>query len=157
MIRAVVIALLGVAPIALFGCVVGPGTGAPLPLGDPQVFAEEVQPVLAAGCANPSCHGSADRPLELYAPFMHRLDAERVHLDEPLTETELELNRRRSAALLQDCEDPDLSVLLTKPLAPDAGGCEHEGGVIFEDAWEQDYEALRGWASQAIEQAEQEP
>ncbi len=153
MIRPLTAASLLLCLVSLPGCVTGPGTGALLPVGDPEVFAAEVQPVLAAGCSNPSCHGNAGRPLEVYAPFMHRLDPDRVHLDEPITEAELVLNRLRAAAFLRDCDDPDLSALLTKPLAPAAGGCEHTGGTVYEDDSEPDYQTLRAWASEAIDEA----
>ncbi len=133
------------------GCIVGPGDAVPLPLGDPDVFADDVQPVIEVGCANPSCHGSADRPLETFARFQHRLDPSRVHLDEPLSAGARTLNQVAAAAFLVGYDDPERSPLLTKPLAPTAGGADHAGGVIFGDPWEPGYTALHGWAADALE------
>ncbi len=140
--------------LLLAGCITGPGAGAELPLGDAAAFASDVQPVLEASCANPSCHGTADRPLETFARFQHRLDPARVHLDEPITDAELDANRYAVAALLAGFDAAADSPLLTKPLAEAAGGSEHVGGACFGDAAEPGSAAIERWADAAIEALE---
>lgn len=141
--------LLLLALIALLGgCVEGPDAlAAPFLEEDFLAFAEHGQPVLAERCANPACHGRADRPLRVFARFQHRLDPAAVHLDEPLTEEELWQNYRRARALVR-AEAPEASALLLKPLSEAQGGSHHRGGVQFEDPFEADYRALRLWVEQ---------
>ena len=138
---------------ALTACVIGPGTGDTVPAGDPVAFRAEVQPILA-GCANPSCHGDPDRPLEVYAAFSHRLDPSMLFLDEPITDEELDLNRLRFCALLTGHPDAEDSAALTKPLDPASGGSEHVGGVVFGDTDEPEYVTLLRWAQDAIDEVE---
>lgn len=140
--------------LLLAGCVTGPGNAGELPLGDDAVFEEEVQPVLGAGCANPSCHGSAGRPLEVFARFQHRLDPDRLHFDEPITADELSLNQEAAAALLLGFDEAVRSPLLTKPLHEHAGGSAHVGGAVFGDTHEPGYGALAAWAQDAIDGAD---
>ncbi|MCP4872048.1 MAG: hypothetical protein GY898_25365 [Proteobacteria bacterium] len=146
--------LVAIAILLLGGCVTGPGSVGSLPLGDAAAFEVEVQPVLEAGCANPSCHGNADRPLEVYARFQYRLDPDRLYLDEPITADELTHNRRSAAGFLVGFAAAARSPLLTKPLAHDAGGAHHAGGVVFGDAQEPGYRALKAWADGALEEAD---
>lgn len=135
----------------LLACVEGPGGPVPLPDADYDGFVRDVQPVLV-GCANPSCHGSADRPLEIYAPRRHRLDPEQVHRDTPLTDEELERNFDRARALLVDIAAPEDSPLLHEPLAIEAGGSEHGGGVQFEDRDDPGYRVLEAWIAASLEE-----
>lgn len=136
--------------LLLAGCLLEVGE-APLPQGDPAAFEAEVQPVLAARCANPACHGSADRPLRVFAPELHRLDPARTHLREPLTDEELLRNAEATAAMLVDFLDAEDSPLLTKPLAEEAGGSAHVGGAQFDDPYEADYQAIRRWSQHALD------
>jgi hypothetical protein len=138
------------ATLALASCVTGPGEGGALPLADYEAFTAEVQPVLAARCSNPSCHGEAGRPFELYAEHMHRIDPEDVWRDTPLTGAELWLNFQRTCALLVGVSTPEDCPLLTKPLATEAGGAEHEGGAQFLDMADPEYEALYEWVAAAL-------
>ncbi len=133
------VALLGL------GCVGGPGE-TELPERALERFTAEVQPVLAEACANPTCHGHEDRPLRIYAPMRHRLRPEEVLADTPLDTDELQLNYDRVLGFLDDA-DPGRSMLLLKPLAPDAGGAEHEGGEVFADETDRGYAALRAWVA----------
>lgn len=107
-------------------------------------FAARAQPVLAARCATPSCHGRADRPLALYAPGFHRRDPRDLHRELPLDEDELRLNLMRVMAFVTP--QVDRCELLTKPLADAAGGIAHAGGTQFADTSDWDYRALRAWA-----------
>ncbi len=133
----------------LVGCVEGPGLS-DLPRGDAQAFADEVQPILGPGCANPACHGSEQRPLELYATGLHRADPADLYSDAPLHDLELERNQRAAEAMLAGLEAAADSPLLTKPLSPDHGGSEHRGGVQFVDPSELDYLTLLDWAEAAL-------
>lgn len=111
---------------------------------DYDVFVEQVQPVLEPRCSTPACHGNASRPLELYAVGWHRADPDDDFLEGQLDEDELVANFDRvSAFLARPAAD---SLLLTKPLAEDAGGTPHVV-TIYEDTGEPEYEALLDWAS----------
>lgn len=121
--------------LALAGCAPAPGYES-LPPADFPRFVATVQPVLAARCANPTCHGRADRPLEVFAPQLHRLDERRLFLDEPLTAEETRRNFDRARAFAAD------GLLLSKPLA---GGAGHAGGAQFADEEEPEWQALRDW------------
>ncbi len=131
--------------LGLAACIDGPGDSHELLPGNFDAFVMNVQPELAASCANPSCHGTAGRPLEIYAPQQHRADPSRLHLDEALSEEELHDNHLRSGAFLIDLEQAADSALLTKPLARDAGGSDHSGGVQYPDVEEPGYRALLEW------------
>jgi hypothetical protein len=141
----VILALL----LLLAGCAVDPGA-APLPAGDPDVFLAEVQPILAAGCGNPACHGDPARPFPLFALGLHRLDPADLYLDVPLSDEELDRNQRAAEAMLAGFDAAADSPLLSKPLAPEAGGSEHRGGVQFVDPTEADYLTLERWGDAAL-------
>lgn len=149
-------AAIGALLAALAGCVEGPG-GAPLPAAGIEAFAAEAQPVLAARCANPSCHGNPWRPLALYAVRRHRLDPADTHLEAPLTEAELRLNLLHTLGLLATADDPADSLLLRKPLAVGAGGVAHAGGAQFADPLSHDYQRLLRWARGAVADGSHDP
>lgn len=130
--------------VLLIGCVPGPGDAGGLP-GDYSEFETHVQPILSEGCGSPSCHGTNERPLELYSVRMHRLDPDDVFLETPLTPEELWLNFARSCGFLMDLDAPEDCELLKKPLDPKAGGSEHVGGVQFGDADNPDYASILDW------------
>lgn len=113
-------------------------------------FADGVQPVVATRCSNPSCHGTAQRPLELYAVHQHRLDPADVYLDQPLTDAEIEANLLRVCAFLWGAPNARQSELLRKPLAVEAGGMAHEGGTIFGDRDHHEYRVIEAWADDAL-------
>lgn len=129
------------ASVFLAACV-DPGATEPLPEADYVLFAESVQPVLANRCANPACHGTPLRRLEVYALHRHRLDPGNVFLDAPLTDDELWLGYQHARGFLLDIDSPDACLLLRKPLA---GGAEHAGGAVFEDDRDFEYQLLRRW------------
>ncbi len=132
-------------------CVVEPPPDEPVPAGDLEAFALTVQPVLDARCADPTCHGRSDRPLTLFSPGRYRLDPARTFLVEALAPAELEANARVLAAFALDpplADDVDACLVLRKPLALTAGGCEHGGGEIFPGRDDREYRALRAWLSE---------
>lgn len=131
----------------LAGCL-APPEAVEMPLGDPALFAEAAQPVLAS-CANPACHGDPGRPLEVYAEHLHRLDPDDTWRDLPLTSEEVWLNQCRASAFVVALDDPEDSEILTKPLAPEAGGVAHGGGTWFSDPANPDYQALLSWIDTA--------
>ena len=128
--------------LLLWSCVTGTGEEPPLP-ADSAMFYERVEPVLALRCANPSCHGSAERPLQVYAVHRHRADPAHIWLDAPLTAAEHAANFDRARAWRTP--DPDASLLVRKPLDPEVGGASHAGGVQFADREEPDWRALYDW------------
>ena len=139
--------------VLLAGCV-EPADPSELPPADFALFADTVQPVYANRCANPSCHGSADRPLALYAAWQYRIDSADLWSPPPISDVELEANFDRSRALLVGLTDPGDSQLLRRPLDPDAGGADHAGGVQFGDDTDADYLAIEAWIEDALMTAE---
>jgi hypothetical protein len=131
--------------LLLFAACEGPAPGRePLPMADLARFEAEVQPHLALRCASGGCHGRPERPLSLFAPGAHRLDRERLHLDEPLSRAELEENARRTSAfaLVPHARG---SLMVQKPLAQAAGGLWHGGGDVFLDESDPSCRALVSW------------
>ena len=137
------------AVVLLAGCV-EPVDPIVLPDADYALFVDTVQPVVSARCSNPSCHGSADRPLALYAAWQWRMNQEDLWSPPPLTEAELEHNFDQARAFLVGIEEPLDSPLLARPLDPDAGGADHAGGVQFSDHTDADYRAIEDWISDAL-------
>ena len=117
----------------------------PLPQGDLATFEAEVQPVLDADCASPSCHGQPERPFSVFSPGRYRRDAARTFLEEPLAREELAANVRNAAAFRADEPVLDECLLLCRPLAVTHGGCGHGAGSIFGSRDDSDYRALRAW------------
>jgi hypothetical protein len=140
--------------VVLLGCVSGPGGSGALSTPNLEVFISEVQPILNARCANATCHGDPARPLEIYGVQNHRLDPGDVYLDGDLSMRELWLNYIGARAFVDELtwsdDDADDCALLTKPLAPAAGGSEHTGGVQFFDKEEIEYQALRDWIATGL-------
>ncbi len=127
--------------IVLFlGCL-GDNTDVQLDLGDSGEFVETVEPVLTASCANPSCHGNVDRPLQIYAVHRHRMDPADAWADGELTADETRANFLSAAGF-----SLPPSELARKPLDPAVGGMSHLGGVIWQSTEDPDYEALRAWS-----------
>lgn len=129
----------------LAGCATTETDDVDVVLLDHAAFAAEVQPILAARCGNPSCHGRMDRPLSLFSPGQYRQDPSRTHLDEPLTDDELEANYV-TACVFAHADDPTSSPLIMEPLDSYAG-VDHGGGVIFEGPHDREYRVLLRWIS----------
>jgi hypothetical protein len=123
----------------LFACVDGPGVADLAPV-DTGAFYAEAEPVLAASCANPSCHGTPERPLQVYAQYLHRADPALLWSDMELTAEEHAANLARSRGMAAD------GSLWRKPLAPERGGMRHEGGWRWSDTGDPSWRDLRRWA-----------
>jgi hypothetical protein len=117
---------------------------------DREFFRCNVQPVLAARCAFPACHGSVRRPLSIYAPGRERYQ---VGWDQPtaaITQYELDANFGIASGFTTTTATGD-AWLLIKPLATSAGGYYHRGADLFgsEDVFvtKQDagYQILANW------------
>ncbi|MBI2893432.1 MAG: hypothetical protein HYY06_07755 [Deltaproteobacteria bacterium] len=134
--RALTGAVLGVA-IAM-GCA-GNGRAPGEVDGNAELFAAEVQPVLARRCAYLGCHGREGMPLTIYAVDFLRLrdpqgqiDFSRPPLDElALSPAELEHNRMALASRAGP-EDPNGTLVLRRMLPLDEGGIPHAGVVVFD-------------------------
>ncbi len=125
-----------------------------IPGADFDAFVSEVQPVLDDRCANPSCHGTERRPLEIYAPSLHRADPDAIHSSSPLTDLELEANFGRSCGFLLDLDRPRDSLLLSKPLAMSAGGTAHADIVVFETDDDAEFVSMLDWVTDAFVRGE---
>ena len=118
-----------------------------LPAPDFDAFSTQVQPILAARCGNPTCHGDPARPWMLYSPFQHRIDVTQVHLDTPLTAEELDRNYQRTLGFLSG---GSRALMLTKPLDIAAGGAGHKGGPQFFERSEPEFQVLLRWVDEAV-------
>ena len=131
------------------GCVADPGHQPPPGTLNADQF-RVIQPVLERGCANPTCHGNAERPWRIYARHMHRADAAATWSDAPLTDAELTANATWTMPFIKHA-DPDGSELVRKPLHPSAGGSPHVGGAQYRDRDDPDFAALRAWVADCVE------
>jgi hypothetical protein len=113
---------------------------------DYEEFRTEIQPILAEGCSNPSCHARPERAYSLYSPMVRRMDESRTHLAEPLSEAELLHNFTMSCVLSSDSDLPEETLLLRKPLA-DYAKTHHGGGAVFEGKSDDRYRKLEGWVA----------
>jgi hypothetical protein len=117
---------------------------------DRESFRCDVQPVLAARCAFPACHGSARRPLSLYAPGRMRYAVGWDRPTEPLSERELDDNFRMASGFATAGATGE-AWLLAKPLDTRAGGYFHRGstlygaGDVFLTEDDRGYQALASW------------
>ncbi len=114
----------------------------PLVLLDREAFEAEVQPVLEARCANPSCHGRPERPLSTFAPGRYRASAGDTYADTPLTPAELTRNYLSSCALAAYEGRPEDALLVAKPLA---AVHYHGGDAVFAGDRDTDYRTLVAW------------
>lgn len=139
------------------GCIDGTGGTDAMPRASFTDYVEHVQPVLARSCANPSCHGSPRRPLEIYAPQQHRSDPARLFLDEPLTTDELEHNFTHACMFLAPATVAEECELVSKPLAPGAGGIEHGGIVVYDRLDDPELQPVLDWIDEALAREELAP
>jgi len=97
---------------------------------DRSYFHCNVQPVLAARCAFPACHGTRVRPLAIFAPGRERLRVTWDRPTEPVTADELDANFQLVSGFttLDATGEP---WLLSKPLASAAGGYYHRGADLY--------------------------
>lgn len=140
--------LLCVAALAA-GCVPGGGAQS-LPTADRALFDAEVQPRLDLHCGYAGCHGDPGRPWAIYSRSAWRADVGDVLADPPLSTAELDANFDQTRALLFGVAEPLDCLLLNRPLARDAGGSAHGGGVQFTTADDPDYLSLLAWVDGAL-------
>ena len=138
-----------IALVAVTGCVID---NAPVqaPALDPDYFRCNVQPVLGARCAMPACHGTAQRPLSIFAPGRMRYEVGWDRPTEPITQYELDSNYGIAGGFTTTTATGDVW-LLAKPLAVAAGGYYHRGADLFGDqdifvtTQDPGYQILAGW------------
>ena len=119
--------------------------------GDPQLFDDEVQPVLEAHCAFLGCHGREGMPLSLYAVSYLRLrdpegriDTSRPVLEEhTLSGVEVEHNRTGLAARIGESDSDDLDRFLRRLIPREDGGIRHAGVEVFDSLDDPDLDVLR--------------
>jgi hypothetical protein len=117
---------------------------------DRDYFRCNVQPVLAARCAFPACHGSARRPLSLYAPGRERYQVGWDSPSAPITDVELDANFGIASGFATTTATGE-PWLLAKPLAVAAGGYYHRGADLYggEDVFaatsDPGYQILASW------------
>jgi hypothetical protein len=125
---------------------------------DRDYFRCDVQPVLAARCAFPACHGSARRPLSIFAPGRMRWQVGWDRPTEPITQYELDSNFGIAVGFTTTTATGK-AWLLAKPLATSAGGYYHRGADLFgrEDVFvtsaDPGYQILDSWISGATDSA----
>jgi hypothetical protein len=104
-----------------------------VPEPDPNMFAEQVYPILLRDCGFPACHGNTDRFFRVYGPGRTRLRAEGQDLLalDPPTDEEIAESYGRARSMLKGVHGVEDSLLIRKPMARSAGGAGHEG----EDSW----------------------
>jgi hypothetical protein len=137
------------------GCTVSGLEAAALPPAlDRDDFRCNVQPVLAARCAFPACHGSARRPLSLFAVGRMRLGVGWEQPKAPLTADELDANFRVATGFTTTAATGE-PWLLAKPLDTAAGGYFHRGkelygaGDVFASTADPGYQLLADWIAGA--------
>lgn len=132
--------------LALAGCV-APADPATLPRYDVDFYMAHVDPIARWSCASLECHGVDGRPLRLYAEDGLRAGDELV--GRPLTRAEAEENALAFAAVDPEPRTVDEHIALTKPLAVEAGGMEHEGDPLWPSRTDPSYRCLREWLAGA--------
>ena len=118
--------------LAVAGCAVD-NPVASAPALDRDYFRCNVQPVLAARCAFPACHGTQRRPLTLYAPGRERYQVGWDRPTQAITQLELDANYGVAAGFTTTTATGE-PWLLAKPLAPSAGGYYHRGADLYGSA-----------------------
>ena len=148
--------------LLLVGCASGlDGAASDAPL-DHEYFRCNVQPVLAARCSYPACHGSALRPLSLYAPGRMRYGVSWDRPKEPMTMTELDMNFAVAGGFTSASPAGE-PLLLAKPLDTSAGGYYHRGadlytaGDVFMTKDDPGYQMLASWIAGASAAATCQP
>jgi hypothetical protein len=136
--------------LTLASCLSNLDAPAPAAQLDREDFRCNVQPVLAARCAFPACHGTVRRPLSLYAPGRERYQVGWDRPTEPLTSYELDTNFGIASGFATPTATGE-PWLLAKPLSPSAGGYYHRGSdlVATEDVFltkaDPGYQHLANW------------
>lgn len=98
-----------------------------------RTFVRNVQPLLATSCAFSTCHSSPQSDFYLTCGS---------------SDEQLDHNFLRAASFVATAPDSvEQSELLLRPLDPRAGGVSHTGGVFFGSRDDEQWKALRDWAS----------
>jgi len=140
--------------VVVAGCVTNLDAPAPPVALDRAYFRCDVQPVLAARCAFPACHGSARRPLAIYAPGRERYQVGWDRPTEGVTPYELDANFAIASGFATTTATGE-PWLLAKPLATRAGGYYHRGADLYggDDVFltkdDPGYQLLAGWIAGA--------
>lgn len=136
--------------LAIASCAGALDEPAPQTRFDRELFRCAVQPVLAARCAFPACHGDARRPLSLFAPGRMRYAVGWDRPTEPLTDAELATNFTVASGFATSSAT-GTAWLLAKPLAAEGGGYFHRGaelyaaGDVFASTDDAGYQLLARW------------
>ena len=132
----------------------GPGSSwEPIRSFDYALYVSTVEPVLAEGCASPSCHGDPIRPFALYGVMGWRDDPAAAFLPDPLTPAELNHNFLTSSVFADSGDTPNDALLLRKPLG-DAGDTYHGGGVVFGAVTDAGYLTVLSWIEEGWTESE---
>jgi hypothetical protein len=133
--------------LALMGCGEDPG---PLQIATPDraLFEAQVYPVLLRDCGFHACHGTTERFFQVLGSGRGRLLPTTMALDSATPE-EIAHTYERARSMI-DTKSPDLSLLLRKPLAVEAGGTGHEGTDelgrnVYQTQMDPNYLVLAGW------------
>ncbi len=118
---------------------------------DETVFKCKVEPILVAQCSYNACHGNPQAALRVYSIGKLRaappMDLETAAL--PLTAAELHANYLSAAGFAAFTDLPANNWLLRKPLPPNDGGYEHQGGAIYTGPADPQYAAITQWLTGA--------
>ncbi len=143
------------ASLLLFGCAGGEAYREPLP-GDVayEDFQASVYPLLLRDCAFAECHGGEHRFFQVYGPGRVRLDPTLKPAD-PATEAEVRRSYERALSMVVTDARLDHSLLLTKPLEPEAGGQGHRGTDllgrnVYRSKADPSYAAIAQWADAVV-------
>ncbi|MCP4499863.1 MAG: hypothetical protein GY822_07865 [Deltaproteobacteria bacterium] len=136
---------------ALSSCTANSGMVLTMNVGDIDEFVQFTQPVFKNQCASPSCHGNDDRPLEIFAQQLHRVNDDERYLYTPLTDDEIMQNALRASLFVGDLQGGESS-LLRKTLPLEVGGKEHAAGSQFSAVDDRGYQALLRWVESVHEE-----
>lgn len=145
--------------LPVFSCASGAQYTGPLPSPDGQMFVQEVYPLLLQDCAFSACHGRPERFFQVYGPGRVRMPAAsmrpttRVELDyaDPANLDEVLSSYERARSMLISTQQLEESLLLQKPLEPQAGGQGHKGvdelgRNLFATKQDRRWQLLLSWA-----------
>jgi hypothetical protein len=138
----------GLLALALAACGEDPGA-LQIAAPDRALFDVEVYPVLLRDCGFHACHGTTERFFQVFGPGRGRLfPAVTMPLD-AATPPEVAQTYERARSMI-DAKTPDLSLLLRKPLAVEAGGTGHEGTDelgrnVYQNELDPNYMVLARW------------
>jgi hypothetical protein len=137
----------GLLALVTAGCGEDPGALA-IAMPDRALFDAQVYPVLLRDCGFHDCHGSTERFLQVFGPGRGRLLPTTMPLDAATAE-EIAYTYERARSMI-DTKEPDLSLLLRKPLAVEAGGTGHEGTDelgrnVYQSQMDANYVVLARW------------